>query len=184
MRVLITGAAGFIGQAVVQDLLNNGHQPIGLARSDKSAKAITDAGAEVQRGDIEDLESLKTAVKAVEGVIHLAFVHDFNDFARGVTIDQAAITAMGEAMAGSNKPLVIASGTLMLPQGKLATEDTDPDWENPFSIRAKAETMVTQLSNEKQIRGSSIRLSPTVHGKRRQRIRAYVDRLSTQKMAS
>ena len=124
MRVFITGAAGFIGRAVVQELLNNGHQVLGLARSDANAEAITKAGAEAHRGDLEDIESLKSGARLADGVIHLAFVHDFANFARAAAVDVAAIEAMGEVLAGTGKPLVIASGTMMAPKGVLATEDT------------------------------------------------------------
>ena len=166
MRVFVTGGGGFIGQAVVPELLNNGHQVLGLARSDASAEALTKAGAEVHRGDIEDLESLKSGAKNADGVIHLAFHHDFTNFPKGVQIDQTAIQAIGEAIAGTGKPLVIASGTLSLPHGQVATEDTESDWNNPMSIRGKAETMLQTTLKEKGVIGSSVRLSPTVHGKR------------------
>ncbi|MCJ1302695.1 hypothetical protein MMC08_005499 [Hypocenomyce scalaris] len=164
MRVFVTGAAGFIGRAVVQELLNNGHQVLGLVRNDASAEAITKAGAEPHRGDLEDIESLKSGAKAADGVIHLAFIHDFSDFARVTAVDRAAIEAMGEVMAGTGKPLVIASGTMGAPKGRLATEDTDPERGTPFSDRAQSADSVYTLSREKQVRGSVIRLTPTVHG--------------------
>ena len=164
MRVFVTGAAGFIGRAVTQELLNNGHQVLGLARNDANAEAITKAGAEPHRGDLEDIESLKSGAKAADGVIHLAFIHDFSDFARVTAVDRAAIEAMGEVMAGTGKPLVIASGTMGAPKGKLATEDTEPDRNTPFSDRARSADLVYTLSREKQVRGSVIRLTPTVHG--------------------
>ena len=165
MRVFVTGAAGFIGRAVIQELLNNGHQVLGLARSDASAEIITKAGAEPHRGDLEDIKSLKRGARAADGVIHLGFIHDFSNFARATAVDRAAIEAMGEVMAGTGKPLVIASGTMMLPKGKLGTEDTEADRNNPpFSDRALSADLVYELSKEKQIRGSVIRLPPTVHG--------------------
>ena len=165
MRVLVTGAAGFIGRAVVKELLNHGHQVLGLARNDTSAEAITKAGAEPYRGDLEDTESLKSGVKAADGVIHLAFIHDFSDFARALAVDRRAIEAMGEAMAGTGKPLVIASGTLItrLPNGKTATEDTEPERDSLLSGRALSADMVYALSREKHVRGSVVRLTPTVH---------------------
>ncbi|CAF0817939.1 unnamed protein product [Adineta steineri] len=165
MRVFVTGAAGFIGRAVVQELINHGHQVLGLARSDASAELITKAGGLPHRGDLEDLESLKSGARAADGVIHLAFVHDFSNMAKCTAIDRAAIEAMGEAMAGTGKPLVIASGILFLPKGKLTTEDTEPDRNHPFAERGLSADLVYQLSKEKNIRGSVIRLSPTVHGK-------------------
>lgn len=165
MKVFVTGAPGFIGTAVTKELLQNGHQVLGLARSDASAEKVSKAGAEVQRGDIEDLESLKAGAKAADAVIHLAFVHDFNDFQRCCAIDRAAIQAMAEAMEGTNNPLVIASGVLSLPQGKMNTEDVEHDQQNPMSIRGQAETLLFQLSKDKKIRGMAVRLSPSVHGK-------------------
>ena len=164
MRVFVTGAAGFIGRPLVQELLHNGHQVLGLARSDANAEVLTKAGAEVHRGDLKDLESLKSGAKATDGVVHLAFIRDFNDFAGAAAADIAAIEAMGEALAGTGKPLVIASGTLGVSTGKLATEDTDPDRSHPMSIRYSAADLVYSLSREKQVRGSVVRLSPTVHG--------------------
>ena len=167
MHVFVTGAAGFIGQAVVQDLIKNGHKVLGLARSDANVEAITKAGAEPHRGNLENIESLKSGAKATDGVIHLAFMHDFvdgtPDFAKWNAVDRAAIEAMGEVMAGTGKPLVIASGTLMVPWGVLATEDTESVRDHPLSDRAKAADIVYALSKEKGIRGSVVRLSPTVH---------------------
>ena len=164
MRVFVTGAAGFIGRAVVKELLDNGHQVLGLARSSANVEILTKAGAEVHQGDLENLESLKNGARATEGVIHLAFLHDFSDFARAARVDRAAIEAMGEAMAGTEKPLVIASGTLGVSTGKLATEETDPEREHPMSIRYSSADSVYSLSKEKQVRGSVVRLSPVVHG--------------------
>lgn len=164
MRVFVTGAAGFIGRVVVKELLDNGHQVLGLARSNANAEALAKAGAEVHRGDLEDLESLKNGARAADGVIHLAFVHDFSDFARGVKIDNAAISAMGEAMTGTEKPLVIATGTLGISNGRLATEETDPERDHPLAIRYSSADLVYLLSKEKQVRGSVVRLAPVVHG--------------------
>ncbi len=164
MRVFVTGAAGFIGRGVVQELLSNDHQVLGLAHHDASAEAITRAGAEPHRGSLEDIESLKSGAKAADSVIHLAFIHDFSDFARVTAVDRAAIEAMGEVMAGTGKPLVIASGTMNMPKGNLATEDTEPVRNTPFSDRVRSEDLVYTLSKEKQIRGSVVRLTPTVHG--------------------
>jgi nucleoside-diphosphate-sugar epimerase len=163
MLVFVTGAAGFIGRAVVQELLLNGHQVLGLARNDASAETITKAGATPHRGDLEDLESLENGAKAADGVIHLAFIHDFSDFPRAMAVDRAAIEAMGKAMTGTGKPLVIASGTMMLQKGQLATEDSQIDTSNPFSVRAQAADVVYKLAKDDRVRGSVIRLTPTVH---------------------
>ncbi len=164
----VTGAAGFIGQAVIKDLLANGHQALGLARSDASAETVSKAGAEVHRGDLEDLESLKSGAKKADGVIHLAFIHDFSPegFTKALKVDRDAIQAMGEAMEGTNNPLIIASGALVLAGlGGKPTEDTEiPQSDSPFMARALSETLVQNLSKEKKIRGMAVRLSPTVHG--------------------
>jgi len=164
MRIFVTGAAGFIGRVVVQELLNNGHDVLGLTHNDASAEAITKAGAEPHRGSLEDIESLKSGARVADGVIHLAFIHDFTDFARVTAVDRAAIEAMGEVMAGTGKPLVIASGTLAAPKGKLATEDTEPERGTIFSDRARAADLVYTMSKEKQVHGSVVRLPPSVHG--------------------
>ena len=165
MRVFVTGAAGFIGQATVQELLKNGHQVLGLARSDANIEAIKKAGAEPHKGDLKDIESLKSGAKASDGVIHLAFVHDFSNFAGSCATDRAAIEAIGEVLAGTGKPLVIASGTLSLPKGTLGYEDTEPVRDMPMSDRVLSADLVYELSKEKKVRGSVIRLAPTVHGK-------------------
>lgn len=165
MRVFVTGAAGFIGRSVVQELLQNGHQVLGLARNDANVEILTKLGAEVHRGDLEDHESLKAGARATDGVIHLAFIHNFQDFANGIRVDREAVEAIGEALAGTGKPLVIASGAIGVAPGKVATEDTMPSLENPMHARFRAAQVVYELSKDKQVRGSVIRLSPIVHGK-------------------
>ena len=121
MQVFVTGASGWIGSAVVPELLGAGHQVLGLARSDSSAAAITAAGAEALRGDLDDLGTLRAGAASSDGVIHLAFIHDFTDFEASVTADRRAIETMGGMLEGSAKPLVIASGTPAVP-GHVATE--------------------------------------------------------------
>lgn len=164
MRVFITGAAGFIGGATVQELVKHGHQVLGLVRTDAQIEAVTKAGAEPHKGDLKDIESLKSGAKAADAVIHLAFIHDFKDYAGACATDRAAIEAMGEVLAGTGKPLLIASGTFDFPKGTLATEDTEQARNSFMSDRVKSADLIYALSKEKQVRGSVIRFPPTVHG--------------------
>src|SRR3984957_5968282 len=123
MRVFITGGSGFIGSAVVQQLIGAGHDVVGLARSDSSAQSLAAAGAQVHRGDLDDLDSLRAGAEASDGVIHLAYIHDFSKFEDNARVDRRAIEAIGEVLAGSERPFVIASGVLMVaPNGQTATE--------------------------------------------------------------
>ena len=164
MRVFVTGASGFIGQAVVQELLQAGHQVLGLARSDKSAELLKSLGAEIHQGSLEDLDSLKQGATASDGVIHLAFNHESQDMATGCRKDQAAIIAMGHALAGSNRPLIMTSGTMVCDHGRLVTEDDTPDLNSRMAALRGASEAVTLSLVSQGVRASVVRLPPTNHG--------------------
>lgn len=160
MRVFVTGASGFIGSATVRELLDSGHEVTGLARSDRSAAAVAAAGAQVHRGDLTDLDSLRSGAAAADGVIHTAFIHDFTDFAVATETDRRAIEAMGEVLVGSDRPLVVASGTGGQGLDRPVTEQDMPGRELPRVSEATAMRFA-----ERGVRVSVVRLPPTVHGK-------------------
>ena len=161
MRVFVTGASGFVGRAVVQELLAARHVVVGLARSDESAAALKDAGAEAHRGDLTDIDSLVSAASAADGVIHLAFIHDFSQYQANIDTDRAAVEAMLGALAETGKPFIGTSGTLMLAPGRLATENDKSQKYGNANTRGETESVVTSA---KGVRGSVVRLAPTVHG--------------------
>jgi nucleoside-diphosphate-sugar epimerase len=161
MKVFVTGATGFIGSAVVKELIGAGHQVLGLARNDDAANKLAAAGAEVHRGDLEDIESLKAGVAASDGVIHLGFIHDFSRFKEVCETDRLAITAMGTALAGTQHPFIVTSGTALIAHGGIATEDKIPPAGSfPRVASEQAVDAVAAMG----VRASVVRLSPSVHG--------------------
>jgi len=163
MRVFVTGASGFVGSAVVQELLAAGHQVLGLARSDASAAAIGKAGAEVHRGALDDPQSLKNGANAADGVVHCAFIHDFANFKASCDMDRQAIEVFGSALAGTNKPLLITSGIGLLSPGRQATENDHPPTGAEAHPRGASEQVAHTLA-ARGIRTSIVRLPPSVHG--------------------
>jgi len=160
MKVFVTGASGFIGSAVVKELLTAGHEVTGLARSDESAKAITDAGAQLLKGSLDDLDSLRTGASASDGVIHTAFIHDFSQYAKAAETDKAAIEAMGEVLKGTGKPLVVTGGILGLPKTNGVITEADAAPGTPRASEATAMALA-----DAGVNASVIRLPPSVHDK-------------------
>ncbi len=161
MRVFVTGATGWVGSAVIEELRGAGHTVVGLARSEQSAAALASAGIEVKPGSLEDLESLKAGASAADAVIHTAFNHDFSRFAENGAVERTAIDALGAALAGTGKPLVVTSGVALITPGRTVTEDDRRDPAVPFPRDPETGAAAAAAHG---VRVSIIRLSPSTHG--------------------
>ena len=162
MRIFVTGATGWVGSAIVTDLITAGHQVLGLTRSDKGAKALSAAGAKVHRGSLADLASLKSGAEQSDAVIHTAFNHDFSTFVENCAEDRRAIEAIGAVLDGSDRPLLVTSGVALLAPGRTATEEDVPPFNSPTYPR-KSEAATAALV-ERGVRAATVRLAPSVHG--------------------
>lgn len=159
MRIFVTGATGFVGSAVVQELLAHGHQVLGLSRSDAGADQLNAVGAEVVRGTLDDHDVLARSAAACDGVIHTAFNHDFSRFAENAQQDRRAIEVLGAALEGTTKPILVTSGTARLAVGRVATEEDRPSGASPRMSEQAADDLVAR-----GVRASIVRLAPTTHG--------------------
>jgi len=164
MRVFVTGATGWIGSATVNELLAAGHEVTGLARSEASADALLARGAQVRRGDLDDLASIRAGAEAAEAVIHLANKHDFSNMAATSAAERAAVQTIGDTLAGSGRPFMLASGVAALTQGRAATEDDASPHHGPDSPRGGSENLALDFV-DRGVRAVSLRFSPTVHGR-------------------
>jgi nucleoside-diphosphate-sugar epimerase len=181
MRVFVTGATGFIGSSIVKELIASGHSVIGMARSDAGAQALREAGATVHSSTLEDLPRLRAGAEQADAVIHTAFIHDFARFQENCAIDSAAIEAMGAALAGSSRPLIVTSGLALLAEGRLPSEDDPPV---PVSDRyPRASEQAASALAERGVHTIVVRL-PQVHDTRKQGFVSYAVRFAREKSCS
>lgn len=163
MKVFVTGASGWIGSAVVRQLLEDGHAVTGLARSDASIRVVEESGATPLRGDLDDLDSLRSGADAADAVVHLAMKHDWSNVAASFAAERAAVECFGDALAGSGRRLIIAGGLAALAGGRPATEDDRSPFHGPDSPRGGAENFVLDLV-DRDVTSIVVRFAPTVHG--------------------
>lgn len=181
MRIFVTGATGFVGSAVVRELIDAGHEVLGLARSEEGAESLKKAGAQVQRGSLEDLESLRRGARGADAVIHTAFNHDFSKFAENSQLDRQAIETIGSVMEGSGGPVLVTSGLAALSEGRPASEADDPRPPSPAYPRASEVTAEALV--KRGVRAATIRL-PQVHDTRKQGFVSYLIAIAREKGVS